>query len=151
MEFISCRVLRENIPHKPSPWWVGEGRRRLQTSWKTGDRMGTKGAPGLSTPNPPTHLGGTTSLLLWFCKGIFVIPFPTPTLASPNFISPSWSSSNVSAPRSAPWILLPLHCCGVGLAPSREDGRAGGLQVWVNYQKKGSEKRLSARCGSQAA
>lgn len=70
MEFISCRVLQENIPYKPSPWWVGEGKGRFQTSWKTDDKMGTKRAPGLSPPLRPHPLpsfstpGGTILLSL---------------------------------------------------------------------------------------
>lgn len=81
------------------------------------------------------------------------MPFPLPSWQVQILPLPS-SPLCVSAPRKVPRI---LHCSGVGLllrgvrqALSGKDGRAGGLQD-LNHQKRGSEKRLSTGCGSQAA
>lgn len=132
--------------HSPQTFTLvgGGGQGRLQTSWKTGARMGTKGAPGLSPP-APVHLGGTTSPLLWCCKDC-CNALPSPILASSNLTSPSLSSSNVSG----------FHCpyTAVGWGWPFLEGMAGplvGSRSWVSYRKKGPEKRLSAGCGSRAA
>lgn len=120
MEFISCRVLRENIPHKPSPWWVGEGRGRLQTSWKTGDRTKTKGAPG-SAPAPVTWEGTTSPVLCW-CKGTWEGPSqprlgkPGSSLSSPVLLSVSalGEAPGAVAGPAAQWVWR--GPCAQGLA-----------------------------------
>lgn len=133
MEFISCRVLRENIPHKPSPWWVGEGMGRLQTSWKTGDRTKTKGAPG-SGPSSG-DLGGdrlTFALLVQRHLGrpfsppsgqIQVIPLlPRP----PQCVCSRGRHLDAAAPAGR-WVGLLLSGCGAG--PVQRGWMAGGLRV----------------------
>lgn len=133
MEFISCRVLRENIPHKPSPWRVGEGRGRLQTSWKTGDRTKTKGAPGLRPPSSSEpgrdHL--TRALLVQRRVGM-----PSPRLGTSKLYLSSTAVFSVSAPRGAPWRLQPLQSggwayCSAG-GPLQRGRRAGGGRSWVS-------------------
>lgn len=143
MEFISCRVLRENIPHKPSPWWVGEGRGRLQTSWKTGDRTKTKGAPG-SGPSS-RGLGGDR---LAFAH--FVRPFSPPSRQihiSPPLPSPPQCVRS----QGGTWMPLPLQ--GSGWALCRGDGWQVGSGSQAGDQERGSEKRgepgsLNSQSGS---
>lgn len=148
MEFISCRVLRENIPHKPSPWWVGEGRGRLQTSWKTGDRTKTKGAPGLRPP-APVNWEGTTSRLLCCCKG--TLECLHPILADPNYTSPPQPSSVFQLSGGHPACCCPYraggwtYCsAGVGQALCSEDSQAGGLQVLGELSGEGI--RVEVKC-----
>lgn len=155
MEFISCRVLRENIPHKPSPWWVGEGMGRLQTSWKTGDRTKTKGAPG-SGPSSG-DLGGDRLTFALLVQRHLGRPFSPPS-GQIQVIPLLPRPPQCVCPRGGTWMPLPLQgggwaCCsaGVGRALCRGAGWQVGSGSQAGDQERGSERRLSAGDGSQAA
>ena len=118
--------------HSPQTFTLvgGGGQGRLQTSWKTGDRRKTKGAPGLRSRLQRPRRGPPYSCSAG-AKALLECPS-----------HPSWQVQNIPLPhmfllsgsrhacccphRAVGWA----HCSvGVGWALSREGGSAGGLQV----------------------
>ena len=134
MEFISCRVLRENIPHKPSPWWVGEGRgdSKLPGKLVTGGRQRVPQGSGPCS----SALGGDHRTLALLVQRRFWNALLTHLGKSKIYLSPTCFCSQEAAMHAAaptgPWGGPTAQWVWGGPLAERV-GVQVGSRSWVSY------------------
>lgn len=140
--------------HSPQTFALvgGGGQGRLQSSWKTGDRMKTKGALGLRSR--PRALGGDHLTLARLVRRHFwnallthlgksKLHLSSMCLCSQEDTMDAAAPTGLGSGPTAQWVW--------GGPLAERMGVRVGSRSWVSYQERGSDKRVSAGYGSWAA